>query len=404
MKSIKNLLILCVIASTVSSCLSDGDDSYYAGFVIQKPTSDYGSNVCAAYANNTIDSLVFVSYGDWKIEHEDTSTWCTIATTSGSGYVVSRQPIKMTPNKTGSSRSTIYKIVDVNHSDKASSQILVSQFATRGDGALGNAPLVKSVTGSDGSSITATYDGYARPLSLNMSTSDGTFSRELTFSYDNYDSLVVVNVKKKVDAYNDTTYTLTNQVLTGKEAVIGEPNSLYTTSPGSFVKSVDGVAVSNKTVSDSVYYASFYSNYMAISFSYAFKLIHTSGDVNYAQAIYLNGQDCSGDNEHKADSIGVTRRYPDGTSFTDVYKATYSKNSNRTSSFDVNQLVEGVKNCDPYFLLSMFRYARNSYIMSEVAGKKSTKTVSAELNSDNSVKSMTVADSKTGTVTYQFTY
>ena len=143
---------------------------------------------------------------------------------------------------------------------------------------------------------------------------------------------------------------------------------------------------------------------MAIPFSYAFKLIHTSGDVNYAQAIYLNGQDCSGDEEHKADSIGVTRRYPDGTYFTDVYKTTYSKNSNRTSSFDVNQLVEGVKNCDPYFLLSMFRYARNSYIMSEVAGKKSTKTVSAELNPDNSVKSMTVVDSKTGTVIYQFTY
>ena len=130
MKSIKNLLILCVIASTVSSCLSDGEDSYYAGFVVQKPTSVYGSNICAAYANNTIDSLVFVSYGDWKIEHQDTSTWCTIATTSGSGYVVSRQAIKMTPNKTGTSRSTFYKIIDIKHSDKASSQIAVSQFAT----------------------------------------------------------------------------------------------------------------------------------------------------------------------------------------------------------------------------------------------------------------------------------
>ena len=404
MKSIKNLLILCVIASTVSSCLSDGEDPYYAGFVVQKPTSGYGSNICAAYANNTIDSLVFVSYGDWKIEHQDSSTWCTIATTSGSGYVVSRQAIKMTPNKTGTSRSTIYKIIDIKHSDKASSQIAVSQFATRGDGSLGNSPLVKSVTGSDGSLITATYDGYARPLSLNMSTSDGTFSREITFAYNDYDSLVVVNVKKRVDTYKDTTYTLTNQVLTGKESVIGEPNSLYTTSPGSFVKSMNGVAFSNKTVADSIYYASFSSNYMAIPFSYAFKLIHTSGDVNYAQAIYLNGQDCSGDEEHKADSIGITRRYPDGTFFTDVYKTTYSKNSNRTSSFDVNQLVEGVKNCDPYFLLSMFRYARNSYIMSEVAGKKSTKTVSTELNPDKSVKSMTVADSKTGTVTYQFTY
>ncbi len=404
MKSIKNLLILCVIASTVSSCLSDGEDPYYAGFVVQKPTSGYGSNICAAYANNTIDSLVFVSYGDWKIEHQDTSTWCTIATTSGSGYVVSRQAIKMTPNKTGTSRSTFYKIIDIKHSDKASSQIAVSQFATRGDGSLGNSPLVKSVTGSDGSLITATYDGYARPLSLNMSTSDGTFSREITFAYNDYDSLVVVNVKKRVDTYKDTTYTLTNQVLAGKESVIGEPNSLYTTSPGSFVKSVNGAAFSNKTVADSVYYASFYSNYMAIPFSYAFKLVHTSGDVNYAQAIYLNGQDCSGDEEHNADSIGITRRYPDGTFFTDVYKTTYGKNSNRTSSFDVNQLVEGVKNCDPYFLLSMFRYARNSYIMSEVAGKKSTKTVSAELNPDNSVKSMTVVDSKTGTVIYQFTY
>ena len=33
-------------------------------------------------------------------------------------------------------------------------------------------------------------------------------------------------------------------------------------------------------------------------------------------------------------------KYPDGTFFTDVYKTTYGKNSNRTSSFDVNQLVE----------------------------------------------------------------
>jgi hypothetical protein len=400
MKSIRNFLILCVVASTVSSCLSDGEDSYYAGFVVEKPTSSY----CATYANNTIDSLVFVSYGDWKLEHEDTSTWCTIATTSGSGYVVSRQQIKMEQNTSGLSRATIYKLVDVNHSDKASSQIMVSQFATRGDGSLGNAPLVKGVTGSDGSSITATYDTYERPLSLNMSTSDGTFSRELTFSYDDYDSLITVNVKKRVDTYKDTTYTLTNQVLKGKEAIIGEPNSLYTITPGALVKSVDGTAVSNKTVSDSVYYSAFYSNYMAISFSYAFKLIHTSGAVNYAQAIYLNDQNCSADNEHKADSVGITRLYPDATSFTDIYKATYSTNSNRTSSFDVNQLVEGIKDCDPYFLLSMFRYARNSYIMSEALGKKTTKTISVELNTDKSVKSMTVVDSKTGSVTYQFTY
>lgn len=400
MKSIKNLLILCVVASTVSSCINDGEDSYYAGFVVQKPTSSY----CLKYANNTIDSLIFVSYGDWKLTHEDSSTWCTIATTSGSAYVVSRQRIKMEQNTSGSARSTIFKLVDVNHSDKASSQILIAQYATRGDGSLGNAPLVKSVSGSDGSSITATYDAYARPLSLNMSTADGTFSRELAFSYNNFDSLVTVNVKKKLDTYKDTTYILTNQVLTGKEAVIGEPNSLYTTTPGSLVKNVNGVTVSNKMVSDSVYYASFYSNYMAISFSYAFKLVHTSGAVNYAQGIYLNNQDCSGDNEHKADSVGITRLYPDTTSFTDIYKATYSTNSNRSSSFDVNQLVEGIKNCDPYFLLSMFRYARNSSIMSEASGKKTTKTISVELNSDKSVKSMTVVDSKTGSVTYQFTY
>jgi hypothetical protein len=405
MKTIKNLLFLCIVASMFASCLGDDDDSYYAGFVIGKPTSSYGTSVCLKYANEIRDSLVFVSYGDWQLQQEDNSSWCSIATTSGSGYVISRQVINMEQNVSGSSRSTTYKLVDVKHPDKASAEIFISQLATRGDGSLGNAPLVKSVKGSDGSEITATYDSFSRPTSLKMSTSDGLFLRDITFTYNDYDSLVTVKVAKSIDAYKDTTYTLSNQVLTGKESVIGEPNSLYTTNAGSWVKSLDGVTVGNKTVVDSVYYGYFYSNYMAVSFNYALKAVHTSGAVNYAQGIYLNGQDCSGDKEHKADSVAITRKFPDGTSSTDVYKTTYSTMSNRMCSFDVNQLMEGVKNCDPYFLLSMFKYARNSYIISSAAGKKSTKTIAATLNTDKSVKTLTVkSDGDAEGVTYEFTY
>ena len=65
MKTIKSFLGIFAFTALVASCLSN-EESYQAGFVVAKPTSN-GLNVY--YANNTGDSLVFFGYGNWAIDN-----------------------------------------------------------------------------------------------------------------------------------------------------------------------------------------------------------------------------------------------------------------------------------------------------------------------------------------------
>jgi hypothetical protein len=401
MKTIKNLLILCASAYMMASCLND-TDSYNTGFVVSKPSG----SISYSYANETQDSLVFASYGDWTLTNN--SDWCSVTRTSGNAYTIYRLPVTFTQNTTNEYRSAIFTIKDKNHPSDGYTNVMFLQYATCGDGSFGGSALVKKVVGSDGTEINVTYDNSRRPLSLKMTNTDGTFSRDMAFSYNDYDSLMTVTVSKFLYAYNDTTYTLSNQTLKGSaSSIVGQPNYLHTTNPGTLQKTLDGSQVSTGSLSDSVSYAyNYYSNGIPLSMNYGFKVIHLSGNLYDAQNLKsTKGMSLGADSVHCADSIIITHRNPDNVPVYDTYGLTYSSNDNRYCSMDVNQLINGVQYSDPYLLLSFFKYARNSKIIKTAVGKKSTKTISATLNSDKSVSTLTVGDSSTGSsVTYTFTY
>lgn len=401
MKTIKNLLILCASACMMASCLND-TDSYNTGFVVSKPSS----SVSYSYANETLDSLVFASYGDWTLTNN--STWCKVSRTSGSAYTIYSLPVTFSQNTTNESRSAVLTITDKNHPSDGYTSVMFLQYATRGDGSLGSAALVKKVVGSDGTEINVTYDSSERPLTLTMANADGTFSRNMTFAYNDYDSVMTATVSKFVYTYNDTTYTLSNQTLKGSTtSIIGQPDYLHTTNPGVLQKMLNSSLVSTASVNDTVAYDyNYYSNGIPISMNYGFKVIHKSGGLYDAQNLKSNkGMSLMADSAHCADSIIITHRNPDNVPVYDTYGLTYSANDNRYCSLDVNQLVNGVRYSDPYLLLSFFKYARNSKIIKSAVGKKSTKTISATLNSDKSVNTLIVSDSSTGSnVTYTFTY
>lgn len=386
----------------MASCLND-TDTYNTGFVVSKPSGNIGYS----FANETCDSLVFASYGAWSLTNS--ATWCSVNRTSGNAYTIYSIPVTFSQNTTGESRSAVLKITDTNHPSEGYTSVAFLQYATRGDGSFGSAALVKKIVGSDGTEMNFTYDSVERPLTLTMQNTDGTFSRDMTFSYDDDDSLMTATVTKFAYTYNDTTYTLSNQTLQGStSSIIGQPNSLYTTSAGVLKKTFEGTLVSNTSVNDTVEYAyNYYSNGYQVSMNYGFKVIHTSGNMYDAQNLYsANGMSLKADSAHCADSIIITHRNPDNVPVYDRYGLSYSSNDNRYCSVDVNQLVNGVEYCDPYLLLSFFKYARNSKIFKTAVGKNSTKTFTTTLNSeDKSISTLTVNDSSTGkSVTYTFTY
>ena len=75
------------------------------------------------------------------------------------------------------------------------------------------------------------------------------------------------------------------------------------------------------------------------------------------------------------------------------------------TSVDVNQLIGGVANCDPYLLLSFYKLARQTSVVAKAEGKKGTTyTVSTETNANGSVRTMAVTDHMGNKITYTFEY
>ena len=111
------------------------------------------------------------------------------------------------------------------------------------------------------------------------------------------------------------------------------------------------------------------------------------------------------DSLHCADSIAVERVFPDYSHKAETFKMTYSSIDNRMTSVDVNQLIGGVANCDPYLLLSFYKLARQTSVVAKAEGKKGTTyTVSTETNANGSVRTMTVTDHMGNKITYTFEY
>ena len=356
MRTFRLLLAIAAVATLTTSCWDD-DDNYSAGFTFLSPHDVF----VPFYANNLVDTISFVSYGDWSITRNDASgsRWCSFDYTSGRGNTIYTFPIHFTENNSGTGRGVLLRFVDVEHPNDANAMLQFWQYATRGDGVLGGAPDVKTITGSDGSRAEFSYDVLHRPVLLNV-VKDNKLVQSLTLQYDDVNSEMTV---RDMGTMLSATYSNDYQ-------------------PMRLVGASDTVG----------YYSQYSSVGLPVAANYAFNVEHRhSNGENTYYAYKLGGESLSPDSLHCADSLRVAVTIAERTQITKM-KLHYSNLDNRCQSVDVNQLVFGLGQCDPYQLLSLFRYARNTSIISEVTTDNEADriTVDASLNSDRSVARLTV--------------
>ena len=350
-----------------TACLIS-DDPYQAGFSILRPND----GVSFMFANNVSDSVIMFSFGDWVISNYDGSdnSWVALSARQGKGGVIYGLKADFSQNTTGKSRSALFRLVDSEHPSDGNAVIGFWQYATRGDGSLGNAADVKRITGSDGSSIELSYDVQHRPLSLRMTKDSQTLS-DLSLSYNDRDSIMYVNENGiELTSYYSNDYL---------------PAFLHSST-------------------DTLRYSYLYYNYTPIDFRYYFNYEHRRIDAvrntcvryKFPQSPVIS---LLPDSLHCADTLS----YFKGTELVRKLGFEYSSLDNRRQSVDVNQLILGVEECDPYLLLSLFRYCRNTSIVSRARGENEEITVQAEVNGNGSVAKL-IVKTRDGDVTYTFDY
>ena len=361
----KKILLGIMAATTMlTSCLND-DGNYRAGFVVESPTN----SISAYYANNTSDSLIFFSYGNWKISNLSgyDNSWISVPVQTGKGSAIYGQVISFEQNTTNQSRTAAIKIEDTSHSDEAHVSLAFIQYATRGYGAYGSAADVKSITGSDGSEITFAYDEQHRPTSV-KTVKDGQTLSSLQITYGATQMTVKDNFSGSFTADCDRSY---------------QPNML-------------------RNGGDTIgYFPRYYENYVEAPANYTFKFEHR-GLAGYTCVTYqfpYNKYSLAPDSIHNADSLFYYKNYKK----TLELGVTFSQQDNRYQSVDANQLLLGVDECDPYLLASLFRYTRNTNIIAEAKNDKEKITVSATINANKSINQLTVKR-ESETVVYTFNY
>lgn len=413
MKIIKTIFAAMAAVALVASCEKQEPSSFYSIQVALPHTGNYP--IGYKYANEYSDSLKFLSYSPWKIEQtEGDEGFVTInGQTSGKGNMIVSYGVTLSENTTGKSRFATYQIVDSEDASRAKASLRYVQFATRQDGALGNAAEVKNISGSDGSNIDITYDNRHRPLSISMSAGD--MKREITFAYDDYENTVTATQSKYEFSYADTLFTYNNVKLNGSyedcflpnvNSYIYQPRLLMTLN-SSETALVNTFNDTRNYIKQTMAYQAFSNNGIEYSFANGFMVKNSIGN-KFAQAIgvYYNGNsNLDVDNIYKADSIGVERVYSDNKHKSEMYKLSFSNISNRMTTVDANQLMEGVANCDPYLLLSFYKLARQSYVFSKAEGKKGARyTFDTKANADGSIKTLAVTDINGNKITYTFSY
>lgn len=408
--------LFCLGASLMMVACNEAEPFTQNIIAVYKPAT---GNIAASflYANQIKDSLVFSSNRPWIITtYQGDDSWITInGQMSGKANMVCRYGVNLAPNETGQARMTIFRITDSEDPDKAYNSFSYQQYASRIDGSLGNAPLVKSIKGSDGSEIKVSYDAQSRPLELSMKGVQS--ERTLNLSYNDNETKVTVRETSKFN-YKDTTYTVSNSVqegtyqaltFTGVKNAFYDPYSLTgltTTSGATLQCHQDGNLKRSAVVDHLVEYRAFYMNDVyAVSFENAFKVLDLCGPFYTQYGIYYNGKSSLMiDGTHVADSMVVYRHYSDNRNVYETYALSFGNANNCATNLDVNQLLEGTDNCNPYMLLSMFRLARFTSIVSEAKGKYNSYQVETVTNADGSVKTMTVRDKNGGVITYTFVY
>lgn len=413
MKIIKTIFAAMAAVALVASCEEQEPSSFYSIQVALPHTGNYP--IGYKYANEYSDSLKFLSYSPWKIEQtEGDEGFVTInGQTSGKGNMIVSYGVTLSENTTGKSRFATYQIVDSEDASRAKASLRYVQFATRQDGALGNAAEVKNISGSDGSNIDITYDNRHRPLSISMSAGD--MKREITFAYDDYENTVTATQSKYEFSYADTLFTYNNVKLSGSyedcflpnvNSYIYQPRLLMTLN-SSETALVNTFNDTRNYIKQTMAYQAFSNNGIEYSFANGFMVKNSIGN-KFAQAlgVYYNSKsNLDVDNIYKADSIGVERVYSDNKHKSEMYKLSFSNISNRMTTVDANQLMEGVANCDPYLLLSFYKLARQSYVFAKAEGRKGARyTFDTKANADGSIKTLAVTDANGNKITYTFSY
>jgi hypothetical protein len=367
--TLKTFFSLMAAALLLTSCLGD-NETYRAGFSIEKPTrvNNY------YYANNTSDSLVFWSYGNWSMTDYQgyDNSWFTMPRREGKGLTVYSELMTFTQNTTGEARLACFLLQDNTHPGDAHSGLSFYQYATRGDGSMGMAADVKSITGSDGSSFAFTYDTFHRPLTLLMKKGSTTL-KDLAFTYDDHSNTMTVDSR--------------GVKLTGSYGKSYLPESL--------VGMGDTVTMSEQT----------YFNMMTSAFAFNFIEGFSSGAYQ-AYGYLLQTPPSHLDSIYVVDSLRYQSYDGKGGSIVREYMSfKYSTMDNRYQSIDVNQLLLGVEQCNPYLLLSLCRMARSSLIVSEATFTDAADNISvvAQLNADKSVQKLIVTR-RGNSITYDFEY
>ena len=357
MKTLKVLLVTALVMPLMTSCLDD--DNTASGFS--------GLGISVPYANSTNGYITFAALGDWHITQTTGNDWCAISAMQGDGNMMYGLPMTFTQNRTGVARIANFQLVDNNKSD-VYVNFMVSQYATRGDGTFGAAPLVKTVTGDDGSLIAVTYDEHCLPQTLTMTKGETTL-HDMRIFYSETDSLfsVILDGRKLQGSYNDAFQ------------------------PTTLLSETDTVGYREQLNLGDLY-------------AFNFEERHAGGEYKAQSLLLSDNWSFAPDREHTADSLSYARRYANGTKYVEKLKLSYSENDNRYQSLDVNQLLLGIDECSPYLLLSLYKYARNSKIISEAETGDKKYMVETSLNADRSVNTMTVTDKQGNKVTYTFTY
>ena len=412
-KAFGNILAALAVVLLAVSCEKAEPSSFYSIQVLSPNTADMPFGY--VYANEDADSLCFLSYSPWRIDVVDgDADFVSInGKLSGAANMIVRYGVAFKENTSGKSRYATFRISDSEDDSRARATFSFMQFATRQDGSLGNAAEVRSITGSDGSSITIDYDTRHRPVELSMSA-DG-MNRKLSFSYDDREKTVTATQEKYEFTYADTLFNLNKLTFNGScldrylpamTTYIYQPRMLMslTSGTGNLVNTFNG---RRTDVAQSVGYQAFVNGNYEYSYANGFMVKNTiEGKFAQAYGFYYNGKgSLSVDSLHLADSIGVERIYSDNTHKAEMYRLTYSGIDNRTTTIDVNQLMEGVAQCDPFMLLSFYKLARQTSVISKAEGKNGARYIfNTTTNADGSIKTVTIDDANGGAITYTFGY
>ena len=357
-KGAKMALAATTMTVTMTSCLGDGDTSYA---YISAVSSD-----CYANSNNAF--AFFQSSSAWEFQKGSDASWFTFEKTSGTGPVAGIAFMNTYLNTTDKYRSAT---INLTNTEGKSSSAQFYQWGTRGDGSLGSAKDVRRIIGSDGSEIKLYYDGLHRIVSLTTKTA-ANVQNDYFFTYPMAsDSARIMKV-----AINGEK-TATAQVNFG-----WQPTGDLATEDKSEIVTWSSVSSTQVTV----------------------KRNESAGDRN-TQTVSLTGYK-NPDSELSHTQL-VYGYMVDGKTKEMTLKINHdAKKSNRKQSVDVNQLIFGVDNINPYMLVGFYRYARCSYIYetAEDTTKNVKFTVTAKLNSDESVQTLEVSREDGSSVTYTFEY